>query len=92
MLLFSSNFRFNYNIYRQKYINNSNHPLIILLSLLYITIIFFCVLTFCEIAKYKDQSFLYLDTILRRVSYIYLNYTFNYIINFIFLIHSIRPI
>ncbi len=69
MIDFISNFRYHFINHVEKIRASNNHPIINLLDYIYLTVIFFCIITFCDIIKYKDQSFIFLDSILKRVSY-----------------------
>lgn len=46
--------------------NNNKNSLILLLELIYLTICYFCIITFTEIVSNKDQTFLYLDNFIKR--------------------------
>lgn len=68
MLNFVSNFRYHFINHVEKLRVSSNNPLLNLLDYIYLTIIYFCMITFCDIAKYKEQNFLLLNALLKRVS------------------------
>ena len=65
------NFVYNCTKYFNEFFNQSKNntnknSVIILLELIYISICYFCILTFIEIVQNKEQSFLYLDNFIKR--------------------------
>ena len=64
------NFVYNCTKYFNEFFNQTNkinkNSVIRLLELIYISICYFCIITFIEIVQNKDQSFLYLDNFIKR--------------------------
>lgn len=67
MLNFVSNFRYLFINHVEKIRARTYNPLLKLLDYIYLTVSYFCMITFCDIAKYKDETFLFLNSLLKKV-------------------------
>lgn len=67
MLNFVSNYRYLFINHVEKIRANTYNPLLNLLDYIYLTVSYFCMITFCYISKYKEETFLFLNALLKKV-------------------------
>ena len=67
MLNFVSNYRYLFINHVEKIMANTYNPLLNLLDYIYLTVSYFCMITFCDISKYKEETFLFLNALLKKV-------------------------